>query len=117
MTIGRRDLVATPNNVRFDGRDFGAFEDLSGEIAGRADIEWVWRDIKGGGMGLFSADQPPEPSGGSPSPLSRGICPPSRAVDTACSDPQKRRRRGSEFTIAGHVDLLVGIEAALCRQP
>lgn len=48
--------------VRFDGRDPSALEDLSAEIAERADVESATRDIKVGGIGLFSADRPPEPS-------------------------------------------------------
>ena len=48
--------------VRFDGRDPSALEDLKREIAGRADVESAMRDIEGPGAGLFSAQQPPQPS-------------------------------------------------------
>ena len=47
---------------RFDGRDPSALEDQSSEIAERADVESATRDLKVGGLGLFSADRPPEPS-------------------------------------------------------
>ncbi|MGB9359215.1 MAG: hypothetical protein WCC01_11720 [Acidimicrobiia bacterium] len=50
------------SSVRFEGRDPGALEELRSEIAQRADVKSASRGIKGGGMSLFSDEQPPQPS-------------------------------------------------------